>query len=88
MDAEKQQSYELVDTELNKQWGLLKKQAATSERWKDVLDTQRAWVRMKVALIKSGNGAPSAHSEKVATFLTKHRSGTLRYVRERFRGAQ
>jgi uncharacterized protein YecT (DUF1311 family) len=88
LDAEEQQTYELVDSELNKQWGLLKKQAATSERWKDVLDTQRAWVRMKVALIKSGHDSSAAHSEKVATFLTKHRSKTLTYVRELFRDAQ
>ncbi|MDC0112391.1 hypothetical protein OAH95_00550 [Burkholderiaceae bacterium] len=88
LGAEEQQTYELVDAELNKQWGLLKRQAATSERWKDVLDTQRAWVRMKVALIKSGQDSSAAYSEKVATFLTKHRSKTLTYVRELFRDAQ
>jgi hypothetical protein len=80
LGAEEQQTYAIADAELNKQWGLLKKQATTNERWNDVLAAQRAWVRMKLALIKYGKGSFAEHSDKVATFLTQSRSEELKYI--------
>ena len=88
LGARVQQTYEVADAELNKQWELLKKQSSTNERWKNVLAAQRAWVSMKLNFVKRGKASSAAHSEKVATFLTNHRSKTLTYVRELFRDAQ
>jgi hypothetical protein len=82
LGPEEQQTYEQVDAELNRQWGLLKQQASAGEHWKILLDTQRAFVKMKVALVKSGSPLYQANSEKVATYLTKHRSARIRYLRE------
>jgi uncharacterized protein YecT (DUF1311 family) len=82
LGARVQQTYEVADAELNKQWELLKKQSSTNERWKDVLAAQRAWVSMKLNFVKRGKGSSAAHADKVETFLTQSRSRTIKYVRE------
>lgn len=82
LGPEEQQTYEQVDAELNRQWGLLKQQASNSGHWEILLDTQRAFVKMKIALVKSGSPLYKANSKKVATFLTQYRSTRIRYLRE------
>jgi len=73
-----------ADRRLNREWRRLKGQVGTDENWEPVLTTQRAWIRMKLALVKAGNEISRTNSEVLHAFLTEERAAQLAVLRQYF----
>ena len=73
-----------ADAQLNIQWRFLKAHAGADERWGDMLEAQRDWINMKLAVVEAASKVNKKNSESIHSFLTAKRAGQLEELRAEF----